>query len=47
MKNRKSTGPDKIPMKEWKSLGEESIDILSKLMQKIYSQEKNAKGVER
>ena len=40
MKNGKAAGPDKIPMEAWKSLGEEGIDILWDLMQKIFSQEK-------
>ena len=40
MKNGKAAGPDKIPVEVWKSLGEEGIDILWDLMQKIYSQEK-------
>ena len=40
MKNGKATGPDKIPVEVWKSLGEEGIDILWDLMQKIFEQEK-------
>ncbi|XP_068250325.1 uncharacterized protein [Palaemon carinicauda] len=40
MKNSKATGPDNIPVEVWKSLGEEGIDILWDLMQKIFNQEK-------
>ena len=40
MKNGKATGPDKIPVEVWKSLGEEGIDILWDLMRKIFIQEK-------
>ena len=40
MKNGKATGPDRIPVEVWKSLGEEGIDILWDLMQKILNQEK-------
>ena len=40
LKNGKAAGPDKIPVEVWKSLGEEGIDILWDLMQKIFSQEK-------
>ena len=40
MKNGKAAGPDNIPVEVWKSLGEEGIDILWDLMQKIFNQEK-------
>ena len=35
MKNGKATGPDKIPVEVWKSLGEEGTDFLWDLMKKI------------
>ncbi|XP_068225525.1 uncharacterized protein [Palaemon carinicauda] len=40
MKNNKAAGPDNIPVKVWKSLGEEGIDILWDMTQKIFNQEK-------
>ena len=40
MKNGKATGPDGIPVEAWRSLGEEGIDMLWDLMQKIYDKEK-------
>ena len=39
MKNGKAIGPDGIPVEVWKSLGEEGIDMLWDLMNKIYQQE--------
>ena len=40
MKNGKACGPDEIPAEVWKSLGEEGVDVLWDLMQKIYQEEK-------
>ncbi|XP_068235528.1 uncharacterized protein [Palaemon carinicauda] len=40
MKNSKAAGLYNIPVEVWKSLGEEGIDILWHLTQKIFSQEK-------
>ena len=40
MKCNKSVGPDNIPIEVWKSLGEEGVDIVWDLTQKIFSQEK-------
>lgn len=40
MKTGKAMGPDGIPVEVWKSLGEEGVDMLWDLMQKIYVQEK-------
>ncbi len=40
MKKGKATGPDGIPVEVWKSLGDEGIDMLQDLMQKIYEEEK-------
>ncbi|XP_068247984.1 uncharacterized protein [Palaemon carinicauda] len=40
MKNSKAAGPNNIPVEVWKSLGEEGIDILCDLTQKIFNQEK-------
>ncbi|XP_068240164.1 uncharacterized protein [Palaemon carinicauda] len=40
MKNSKAAGLDNIPVEVWESLGEEGIDILWDLMQKIFNQEK-------
>ena len=40
MKNGKATGPDLIPAEVWKALGEEGVDILHNLMEKILEQEK-------
>ena len=40
MKNGKATGPDKIPVEVWKSLGEFGIDQLTVLMKKIWRDEK-------
>ncbi|XP_068233397.1 uncharacterized protein [Palaemon carinicauda] len=37
MKNSKATGPDSLPVEVWKSLGEEGIDILWDLTQKIFN----------
>ncbi|KAI5735287.1 hypothetical protein M8J77_016627 [Diaphorina citri] len=39
MKNGKSEGVDQIPVEVWKSLGEEGIDILLDLMNKLWNQE--------
>ena len=36
----KAIGPDGIPVEVWKSLGEEGIDMLLDLLQKIFEQEK-------
>ena len=33
-------GPDGIPVEVWKSLGEEGVDMLLDLLQKIFKQEK-------
>ena len=40
MKNGKAMGPDGIPVEVWKSLGEEGVDMLLDLLQKIFEQEK-------
>ena len=40
MKKGKATGMDRIPVQVWKRLGEEGIDMLWDLMQRIYEQEK-------
>ncbi|XP_068228054.1 uncharacterized protein [Palaemon carinicauda] len=40
MKNGKAAGPDNLPLEVWKGLGEEGIDILWELAQKIFNQEK-------
>ena len=40
MKHGKSKGPDGIPVEVWKSLGEEGVDMLLDLLQKIFEQEK-------
>ena len=40
MKKGKAVGPDGIPVEVWKCLGEEGIDILWDLYNKIYQQEK-------
>ncbi|XP_068224392.1 uncharacterized protein [Palaemon carinicauda] len=40
MKNSKAAGPDNRPVEVWKSLGEDGIDILWDLTQKIFHQEK-------
>ena len=40
MKNGKSPGPDEIPVEAWKGLGREGIDKLTKLMQKIWREER-------
>ena len=40
MHNGKAVGPDGIPVEVWKSLGEEGVDILLDLLQKIFEQEK-------
>lgn len=40
MKNGKATGPDLIPVEAWKALGEEGVEILWDLMEKIFEQEK-------
>ncbi|XP_068242331.1 uncharacterized protein [Palaemon carinicauda] len=51
MKNSKAAGPDNIPVEVWKSLGEEGIDILWNLMQRIYAKDlqsgKDARGKEK
>ena len=39
MKNGKACGPDEIPVEVWKSLGEDGVDVLWDLMQKIYQKE--------
>ena len=39
MKNGRAIGPDGIPVEVWKSLGEEGIDMLWDLTNKIYQQE--------
>ena len=40
MKHGKAMGPDGIPVEVWKSLGEEGVDMLLNLLQKIFEQEK-------
>ena len=40
MKLGKAMGPDGIPVEVWKSLGEEGVDMLLDLLQKIFEQEK-------
>ena len=40
MKHGKAMGPDGIPVDVWKSLGEEGVDMLLDLLQKIFEQEK-------
>ena len=40
MKIGEAMGPDGIPMEVWKSLGEEGVDMLLDLLQKIFEQEK-------
>ena len=40
MKQGKAMGPDGIPVEVWKSLGEEGVDMLLDLLQKIFEQEK-------
>ena len=40
MKHGKAMGPDGIPVEVWKSLGEERVDTLLDLLQKIFEQEK-------
>ena len=40
MKNGKATGPDLIPAEAWKSLEEEGVEILYKLMERIFEQER-------
>ena len=40
MKHGKAMGPDGIPVEVWKSLGEEGVDMLLGLLQKIFEQEK-------
>ena len=39
MKNGRAIGPDGIPVEVWKSLGEEGIDMLWDLTNKIYQRE--------
>ena len=46
MKHGKAMGADGIPVEVWKSLGEEGVDTLLDLLQKIFEQEKNARGME-
>ena len=40
MKLGKAMGPDGIPVEVWKSFGEEGVDMLLDLLQKIFEQEK-------
>ena len=40
MKHGKAMGPDGMPVEVWKSLGEEWVDMLLDLLQKIFEQEK-------
>ena len=40
MKHGKAMGPDGIQVEVWKSLGEEGVDMLLDLLQKIFEQEK-------
>ena len=44
MKHGKAMGPDGIPVEVWKSLGEEGVDMLLDLLQKIFEQEKMPEG---
>ena len=44
MKKGKAVGPDGIPVEVWRCLGEEGIDILWDLFNKIYQQEKIPEG---
>ena len=39
MKNGKAAGPDEIPAEAWKALGDEGVDLLCDLMEKLYDQE--------
>ena len=39
MKHGKAMGPDVIPVELWKSLGEEGVDMLLDLLQKIFEQD--------
>ena len=40
MKNGKATGPDLIPVEAWKALGDEGVEILHILMEKVWDQER-------
>ena len=40
MKNGKAPGPDKLSVEAWKGLGEEGVNILWKLMNRIFCSEK-------
>ena len=40
IKHGKAMGPDGIPVEVWNSLGEEGVDMLLDLLQKIFEQEK-------
>ena len=40
MKLGKAMGPDGIPVEVWKSLGDDGVDMLLDLLQKIFEQEK-------
>ena len=44
MKKGKAVGPDGIPVEVWRCLGEEGVDILWDLFNKIYQQEKIPEG---
>ena len=39
-KKGKAMGPDGIPVEVWKCMGEEGVDMLWDLLQKIYEQDK-------
>ena len=39
-KKEKAMGPDGISVEVWKCMGEEGVDILWDLLQKIYEQDK-------
>ena len=40
MHNGKAPGPDKLPIEAWKALGDEGVNILCELMNKIFNGEK-------
>ena len=40
MDNGKAPGPDKLPIEAWKALGDEGVNILCELMNKIFNGEK-------
>ena len=40
MKNGKATGPDNLPIEEWKSLGRTGVNFLKEALNKITDEEK-------